>query len=81
MYHKATWTSGKGVENMLHKQHCIEASAKFQPRIHYKMYICIHQTVIMILEVTAHEGFSRYMYKHTAQGWYAYISTKAWGCG
>ena len=37
---------------MLHKQHCIEASAKFQPRIHYKIYICIHQTVIMILEVT-----------------------------
>ena len=29
-YQWATWTPGRGVEDKLHKQHCLEGSAKFQ---------------------------------------------------
>ena len=29
-YHYATWTPGRGAEDKLHKQHCLEASAEFQ---------------------------------------------------
>ena len=29
--YQSTWTPGRGAEDKLHKQHCLEALAKFQP--------------------------------------------------
>ena len=33
-YHQATWTPGRGAEDKLHKQHCLESSAKLQLHSH-----------------------------------------------
>ena len=47
-YHYATWASGRGAEDKLHKQHCIQASAEFQliPTLSRLENIIIHEHLL-----------------------------------